>query len=159
MRVIRFFSTRPEQPATSPFPLTNGVLYELRGGNVVEPMGVGTNWFSPPYPEKVLKFFLNPVVTVALVMAYWAAIAVVGSVFAGWSTWCLLALLPLLLVTLPFVPGQYIAVRFGRFGMYAGSKIFGVDSPAYREWMCDATEVYDGSQAMCFTIRFSQAIK
>lgn len=36
---------------------------------------------------------------------------------------------------------------------YFGAKIFGVDSPAYGEWMCSPDEVYEGSQAFMFSVR------
>lgn len=113
MKIIRALSTRPDQPATSPFPLTNGVLFEMRGGDIAEPLALKANWFSPPYPERVFRYFLR---------------------------W-------------PLLP--YVAVKWGRFGFYAGAKIFGVDSDAYKEWLCPPEEVYDGSLALCFTIRFS----
>lgn len=37
---------------------------------------------------------------------------------------------------------------------YFGAKCFGVSEPAYKEWMCDPKEVYEGSYAiMMFSIR------
>lgn len=48
MKVLRGRSTNPAQPATSPFPLENGVFVELRGGDFRMPVGKG-NWFSVPY--------------------------------------------------------------------------------------------------------------
>lgn len=116
MNVIRAISTMPDNPATSPFPIRNGLLAELRGGDVCDPVGVGTNWFSPPFPKRVLRWRCR---------------------------W-------------PVLP--YIACRWGRFGFYMGWKIYGVDAPEYKDWLCDPAEVYAGSQAMCFTIRFSKAI-
>ena len=35
---------------------------------------------------------------------------------------------------------------------YIGAKVYGVDSPQYVEWM-PAKDVYEGSQAFCFSIR------
>ena len=35
---------------------------------------------------------------------------------------------------------------------YIGFKCYGVDAPEYKNWI-DANEVYDGSQAMCFSMR------
>jgi len=57
MQILRGFSTDPTQPITGPFPSRNGVFFELRGGDVAEPIGFGTNWFKPPYPSHVLRFF------------------------------------------------------------------------------------------------------
>ncbi len=38
--------------------------------------------------------------------------------------------------------------------------IFGVDSPIYGTWLCAPEEVYDGSLAMCLSIRpFANAEK
>lgn len=58
---------------------------------------------------------------------------------------------------IPFMP--FISVRLGRFGFYAGSKVFGVDSPAYLVWMVPKEEVYEGSLAMmACSIRGSRSI-
>lgn len=52
----------------------------------------------------------------------------------------------------PVLP--FVSVGLGRFGFYAGFKVYGVDSPNYREWM-PAGEVFNGSRAMCLSIRFT----
>lgn len=36
---------------------------------------------------------------------------------------------------------------------YFGWKLYGVDAPAYKEWLCDPAEVYNGSQAVCLSFR------
>lgn len=59
-------------------------------------------------------------------------------------------------LTWPWLP--FITIRIGNWGMYFGAKAFGVDAPAYKEWMCDPAEVYDGSQAIMFSIRMSRAL-
>lgn len=115
MLVNRIFSTNPDQPSTSPFPVKNGILLELRTGDVCDPIGIGSNWFNPPFPKYVLRYFSR-------------------------------------------IPLPYIAARFGAIGFYAGWKIYGVDAPEYKQWLCKPEEVYDGSLAMCFTIRFSRHI-
>lgn len=52
----------------------------------------------------------------------------------------------------PFVAWQ-IPLGFGFVWRgYAGFKLYGVDSPAYRNWL-PAQEVYDGSQAVCLSLR------
>ncbi|MRR50800.1 MAG: hypothetical protein EG825_07760 [Rhodocyclaceae bacterium] len=158
MRVIRILSTHPGQPATTPYPTTNGLMYELRAGDVAEPLGFGTNWFAPPFPTAVLRFFLHPLVGVLIVLAYWTLMGRLGLFLFDLSPWALLTMIPALLVTLPFVPGQYIAVRAGRFGFYIGSKIYGVDSPAYPLWLCDAADVFPGSMALCMTARFTRKL-
>lgn len=45
----------------------------------------------------------------------------------------------------------------GRQGYY-GAKIFGVDSDAYKEWMCKPEEVYEGSQAIMKSARIGGVI-
>ena len=109
MRVIRGLSTNKEHPLTSPFPLTNGVFIELRGGNICDPV-FGGNWFSEPYPKHVLRFF------------------------------CPWAILP------------FISWRFGNRGGYIGLKAYGADPEAYLNWM-PKEDVYEGSQALCFSAR------
>lgn len=60
-------------------------------------------------------------------------------------------------VPLPVMP--FFSVRIGRFGFYIGSKVFGVDSPAYAAWMVPEDEVYEGSLAMMLcSIRFTRRL-
>lgn len=42
---------------------------------------------------------------------------------------------------------------------YFGFKLYGVDAEAYKEWLCDPAEVYDGSQACCFSFRPFASVK
>lgn len=49
MKIIRGRSTNPAQPATSPFPLANGIFLELRGGDFCMPHGDG-DWFDAEHP-------------------------------------------------------------------------------------------------------------
>ena len=55
-------------------------------------------------------------------------------------------------VSLPILP--FIAWRwpFSKRGGYIGFKLYGVDSPAYKNWM-NPEDVYDGSQAVCLSFR------
>jgi hypothetical protein len=48
----------------------------------------------------------------------------------------------------------YIALGAGRFGWYCGGKIYGMDLDWYKKWT-PAEDVYDGSNAICFTMRFT----
>lgn len=109
--------------STVPYRSTNGITFDLRGGDVVQPLAWnaanpdGTSaWFTAPYFRRWLSFY------------------------------CPLPLLP------------WLSVRIGRFGVYCGSKCFGVDSEAYKNWFAkDAPEsVYVGSRAlMLFSMRFT----
>jgi hypothetical protein len=49
---------------------------------------------------------------------------------------------------MPFIAWRW---PFSKAG-YAGFKLFGVDSPAYKNWL-PLEEVYEGSQACCFSLR------
>lgn len=51
---------------------------------------------------------------------------------------------------LPVLP--FLCVRLGRFGFYAGFKVYGVDAPEYKNWL-PASDVYAGSLAMVLTFR------
>lgn len=55
---------------------------------------------------------------------------------------------------LPFLMWRFPKWLGGRAG-YAGFKLYGVDSPAYAEWDVGIKpeDVYDGSQAVCISIR------
>jgi len=50
----------------------------------------------------------------------------------------------------PVLP--FISYRIGKRAGYIGAKAYGVDSEAYKNWM-KPEEVYDGSQALCFSMR------
>ena len=53
-------------------------------------------------------------------------------------------------ISWPVVP--FVSWRFGKRAGYIGAKIWGVDSPAYKNWLPEH-EVYDGSQAFMISIR------
>lgn len=50
---------------------------------------------------------------------------------------------------LPFVAWKWPLIN--RAG-YIGFKLYGADAEAYKNWM-PAEDVYDGSQALCFSVR------
>lgn len=60
--------------------------------------------------------------------------------------------------SLPILPFVAFIWPFTNRACYAGFKLFGVDSPAYKEWLCAPEDVFDGSQALCLTIRPSANI-
>lgn len=111
MKISRGFTTNEDQPLTSPFPTCGWYYFALHGGDVAEPVGFGTNWFAPPYPKRVWRWFCK------------------------WNV-------------LPF----FSWVLLGKRG-YMGFKAYGVDHEQYAEWLCDASEVYEGSLALCITVR------
>ena len=62
-------------------------------------------------------------------------------------------------IPMPFAP--FIAWKwpFMDKAGYIGWKLYGVDAPAYKEWLCDPDEVYEGSQALCLSVRLFATIK
>ena len=48
----------------------------------------------------------------------------------------------------------FFSIGIGSWGMYCGWKVFGVDSESYKDWL-DPSCVYNGSQAVCLSIRMS----
>lgn len=111
MQISRVWSTDPQHSPTDPFPPDGKHFYfALTKGDVLEPLALGSNWFSPPYPKRVLRFNSR-------------------------------------------LPLPFFSWRFGSLMGYAGFKVYGVDAPAYKEWLCDPVDVYAGSLAMCVTIR------
>lgn len=60
MKVERGLSTDNSHPLTNPFPLSSGIFFELRGGNICDPiLGTffGYQWFGPKFPKYVWKAF------------------------------------------------------------------------------------------------------
>lgn len=53
-----------------------------------------------------------------------------------------------------YCPLPFLTLKFGGFRMYIGTKVYGVDSEAYKNWL-PAEVVYNGSQAIQFSIRLS----
>lgn len=57
---------------------------------------------------------------------------------------------------LPFVAWKW---PFMDRAFYGGWKRYGVDSEAYKQWLCKPEEVYPGSKALCLSIRPFARIK
>ena len=57
MNVIRGWSTDRTRPLTDPLLEKNGLFIEFRGGDVLDPVQISGNWFTPPFPSRVLRFF------------------------------------------------------------------------------------------------------
>ena len=53
-----------------------------------------------------------------------------------------------------YLPLPFIAWNLFGWRGYLGAKVWGCDSPAYANWM-NPEDVYDGSQAIQFSVRFS----
>lgn len=51
------------------------------------------------------------------------------------------------LLKIPFFVGPFVSVAIGRFGFYAGFKVFDLESAKYRRMVGDS-DVYPGSQAL-----------
>lgn len=70
------------------------------------------------------------------------------------GSWFKLPAPRLLIKFFSWLPLPYVAIGIGKWGMYLGWKVYGVDSDAYKQWL-PASDVYPGSQAMCLTIRMT----
>lgn len=57
MKVLRRFGNKLSQPATSPFLASNGLMWELRAGNINDPFFDPDSWFGPLSPKLVVRFF------------------------------------------------------------------------------------------------------
>ena len=153
MKILRGLSANKEQPTTSPFPEKNGFFIEFRGGDFLHPKGDG-KWFEPPYFGEVTHFWLPISVTylLAIILPAISAMAVVMLYQYGMAAWPYVSLTPAFLCN----PGMFISWRFGNHGGYIGAKAYGVDSPEYKKWPAMKNlqhEIYDGSQAIMFSVR------
>lgn len=54
--------------------------------------------------------------------------------------------------TFTWMPLPFLAWRLGRWTGYIGAKVYGVHHEQYLHWL-PAGEVFDGSQAFCFSLR------
>ena len=55
-------------------------------------------------------------------------------------------------------PRPFLSIGVGRFGVYMGWKVFGVDSTAYLDYPgITPADVFKSSRAMCGTIRFTMS--
>lgn len=115
MRVLCHYRNDPERPLTDPVVELGGrrFVFRLYSGDYLDPVGIGSNWFYPPFPKRVLHRFIR------------------------WPI-------------LPFVAWRW---PFMKRGGYFGFKLYGVDAPVYGQWLCDPSEVFHGSQAVCLSFR------
>ena len=154
MKIIEGWRSDPERPLTDPLPEKKwSFVLRFYGGDWLDPIGIGTNWFTPPFPKHILHIWWPLWLSYAL-FALTTAGLLATFVCAPWWAW------PLAFVLWLLTPGKFIAWRCDKRSGYAGSKAYGVDSPIYTTYLCDPKEVYDGSLAMCLTIRpFANAVK
>lgn len=153
MRVIEGFRTDSSRPLTDPLPEQKWSV-ELRflGGDWLDPIGVGTNWFTPPFPKRVLHVWWPLWLSYALfALTSWLLLANIVAAIELSAAWG--ACLPLTFLIWLLTPGKMICWRADKRGGYAGFKAYGVDHQVYGTWLCDSIHVYDGSQALCWTIR------
>jgi len=154
MKIIEGLRSDPERPLTDPLPEKKwSFVLRFYGGDWLDPIGIGTNWFTPPFPKRILHIWWP------LWLSYALFVLTTGLLLAAVAfgpLWTILTAAVIWLMT----PGKFIAWRFDKRSGYAGSKVYGVDAPVYATWLCAPEEVYDGSLAMCLTIRpFANANK
>ena len=154
MKIIEGWRSDPQRPLTDPLPERKwSFVLRFYGGDWLDPIGIGTNWFTPPFPKHILHIWW-PLWLSYVLFILTTGILLAAIVFAPW--WAILTAAVIWLLT----PGKFIAWRFDKRSGYAGSKVYGVDPPIYATWLCAPEEVYDGSLAMCFSIRpFANANK
>lgn len=57
MKILRGITSNAAQAQTAPFPQGGArFFFELRGGDVLHPLGAG-DWFAPPYFSRWVRFF------------------------------------------------------------------------------------------------------
>lgn len=56
MKVLRGISTNRNQSLMNPFPDSGRFFFELRGGDILHPIGSGS-WFSLPYFSRIFRAF------------------------------------------------------------------------------------------------------
>lgn len=60
--------------------------------------------------------------------------------------------------TFKYLPFPFLAWKFGGFRGYVGAKVYGFDRTEYLNFpKVTAADVYDGSEAFCFSFRFSRS--
>jgi hypothetical protein len=154
MKIIEGWRSDPQRPLTDPLPEKKwSFVLRFYGGDWLDPIGIGTNWFTPPFPKHILHIWWP------LWLSYALFILTTGILLAAVACAPWWAIPPAFVIWL-LTPGKFIAWRFDRRSGYAGSKVYGVDSTVYPLWLCKPEEVYPGSLAMCLTIRpFANANK
>jgi hypothetical protein len=154
MKIIEGWRSDLHRPLTDPLPEKKwSVVLRFYGGDWLDPIGIGTNWFTPPFPKRILHIWWPLWLSYALFILT-TGLLLAAIAFAPW--WAILTTTVLWLLT----PGKFIAWRCDKRSGYTGSKVYGVDAPVYATWLCKPEEVYPGSLAMCLTIRpFANANK
>lgn len=154
MRIIEGWRSDPERPLTDPLPERKwSIILRFYGGDWLDPLAIGSNWFTPPFPKRILHIWW-PLWLSYVLFALSTAGLLAAFALGPWWSW------PLAFVLWLLTPGKFIAWRCDKRGGYAGSKAYGVDSPIYSAWLCAPEEVYDGSLATCLSIRlFANAEK
>ncbi len=57
MKVIRHYGNKLDRSATDPLLEDDGFWWELRSGDVLDPLN--GKWFEEPFPTRIWKFFCN----------------------------------------------------------------------------------------------------
>lgn len=57
---------------------------------------------------------------------------------------------------LPFIAWKW---PFVNKAGYLGFKLYGVDNAVYAQWLCRVEEIFDGSQAVCLSVRPFASLK
>lgn len=147
MRVITGFRYDYGAGLTQPFPRRKwSVVLRVVGGNWLDPIGGDRDWFKPPHPCWVINVWVPLWVSWLLLIAS-TSLLIAALTSGPWWSW------PIAAALWVAAPGKYIAWRFDSRGGYLGSKVYGVDAPIYREWLCNASQVYPGSLAFCQSFR------
>lgn len=160
MNVTCYYRNDPERPLEDPVLEPGGrrFVFRLVKGTWLDPIASwGSNWFHPPYPNSVLRLSMSlwySAFHFSFFVAFlWFLSGVTPSApvekffyFVGWLVG---------VVGLLFTPGYFIAFKWPFIDrcFYAGWKVYGVDAPEYKEWLCPAKEVYEGSKALCLSVR------
>ena len=146
MRIIAGFRNDYGIDLTDPFPPRNSMIFRVVAGNWLDPLGGDGDWFRPPHPRWIINVWV-PLWLSYLLLIVSTVVLLAAIVCAPW--WAGLLAFAAWLAT----PGKYIAWRFDKKAGYVGSKVYGVDAPVYKEWLCDPAEVYPGSLAFCQSFR------
>lgn len=161
MQVVRFAGNRISRPHTDPLLEADGFWWELRAGQILDPISDPDGWFNPLPPESVLRFWLPVWAAVAINIAWLvmtAAALLALCVNAPAPVAAAGSIVVMLIHILAPVPGRWLSWKIGRKGGYSGTKIYGVDDPNYAAW-AGAENVYPGSLAMHFSVRPFATIK
>lgn len=146
MKILTGFRYDHGLDLTTPFPPKRSIMFRVIGGDWLDPVGFDLDWFKPPHPKHIIHFFI-PLWASWLLLIASTSLLIGAILFAPWWAGIVAAVVWLL------TPGKFIAWRWDKRGGYAGSKVYGVDAPVYKAWLCEPVEVYEGSLASCLSIR------